>query len=230
MLRYSARVLPLPALVAGTLGAATLLGLVHLRPSLMLQAAGIAAAAVAATASGLFDEPAAALVDTLPRPLWWRTVARLAPAAVLAVLWVAGAAMVDSQGVGRPDVLRLQGLGAILLGVAASVWLRRRGHATPGATVARTLLLAVLFLVTVNPFDRALPLFPFGALGDWEASRRLWTVLVVAGAAALTVGCLERGWRPRVRRRGRSSRTAQGAAAAVTYRLRSRSRRDVEAR
>ena len=191
MLRYSVRVLPVPTLLAGALGAATLLGLVHLRPAQLLQAAGLAVAAVGATASRLFDEPAAALVDTLPRPLRWRTVARLLPTGLLALLWVIGASVVDTQGVGRPDVLRLQGVGTILAAAAVTTVLRRRGQPVPGLAVASTILLVTTFLVLLNPFDRFLPFFPYGPSGDWAASRWLWAVIVAVAAAALATSCLE---------------------------------------
>ena len=45
-------------------------------PSYLWLAAGIAAGLLGAGAGRLFDEPMASVVDTLPRALWWRTVAR----------------------------------------------------------------------------------------------------------------------------------------------------------
>lgn len=191
MLRYALRILPLSALIAGTLGAAALLCLVHLRPAQMLQAAGVAAATAGATAPRLFDEPAAALVDTLPRPLRWRTLARLLPTGFLALIWLIGASVIDTQGVGQPDVLRLQGVGTILAAAAVTTVLRRRGQPAPGLAVASTTLLVTSFLVLLNPFDRSLPFFPYGSAGDWAASRRLWTLIAAAAAAALAISCLE---------------------------------------
>jgi hypothetical protein len=191
VLRYSARVLVLPELYAGGLGVVTLLWLVDRWPQQLWQLAGVAAALAGAAASCLFDEPAASIVDTLPRPRWWRTTARLLPVAVLVALWVTAASMVDPADIGRVDVLRLQGAGAILIGVALTTWLRRRGRPAPGPIVAGALLLVLTYAATMNPIDGELPLFPYGPQGAWAASRLLWMGLATVAALAVAASCTE---------------------------------------
>ena len=192
MLRYALRVLPRPEMYAGCVAVAALLALVDFRPWLLWQLAGVAVATAGAVTAYLFDEPAAAIVDTLPRPRWWRTTARLLPAAVLAVGWLVGASMVDADEVARNDVLRWQGFGAILAAAAAATVLRRRGQPTPGHIVASAMLLVLTYFALMNPIDDELPLFPFGAAGEWNASRWLWTGIAAFAAVALAATCIER--------------------------------------
>jgi hypothetical protein len=185
VLRYTLKTLPVPAAIAAGLVVAALLWLVDRWPWQMWPAAGIAAAAAGAAASRFFDEPAASIVDTLPRALWWRTVARLIPAGVLGAAWVAGVSAIDLQQAGRPDLLRLAGLATILAAAAATTALRRRGHATPSFAVGSTMLLVLTFLALSNPLPRLLPLFPYGPDGAWTASRWLWTGIALAAAAVI---------------------------------------------
>ena len=191
MLRYVVRTLPLPALLAGTAGAAVLLLLVDRSPELLLQLSGLAVAVAAATASRLFDEPAAAVVDTLPRPMWWRTAARLLPAALLAAAWVAGAWSVDMDVVGRRDVVAVQGVAAIAVAAGATTALRRRGDATPGLAVGSAVLLVLTALVLVNPVGDWAPVFPYGPRGDWDGSRRLWTSAAAVAVLTTAASCVE---------------------------------------
>ncbi len=206
MLPYSARVLRLPELYAGGVGVLALLWLVDRWPQQLWQLTGVAAALAGATAACLFDEPAAAIVDTLPRPRWWRTAARLLPVAALLVLWVTAASLVDPAGIGRSDVLLLQGVGAVLLGVALSTWLRRSGRPSPGPVVASTLVLVLTYAAAMNPIDAELPLFPYGPEGAWAASRALWSGLATVAALAVAASCTEgssaRTAAPSVRRSG----------------------------
>lgn len=195
MLRYSLRILPLPALYAGVGGAAVLLLLVDRWPALMLQMAGIAVGVAAATASRLFDEPAASVVDTLPRPMWWRTAARLVPAALLAAAWIVGVSLVDLDGVGRRDVVAVQGVAAIVLAAGVTTALRRRGQATPGLAVGSAFLLVLTALVLINPLDEWVPVFPYGAQGEWDGSRRLWTSAAAIAVLTIAASCIEGGHR-----------------------------------
>ncbi len=191
MLRYSMRILPLPELYAGGLALLALFWLLDRWPQQMWQTAGMAAALAGALAGYLFDEPAASIVDTAPRPRWWRTAARLLPAALLTLLWVAAASLVDPQNIGRSDVLRLQGVGAILLGVAVTTWLRRRGRCSPGLVVASTLLPVLTYAAVMNPIEDVLPLFPYGPEGAWASSRMLWIGLASLAGVAAAASCLE---------------------------------------
>jgi hypothetical protein len=209
VLDYARRALPLQELYVGGAGLLALLWLVGRWPQELWQLAGVSAALVGAVAGCLFDEPAASIVDTLPRGRRWRTTARLLPVVLLTLLWVVAASMLDPADIGRSDVLRLQGVGAILLGVAAATWLRRRGRATPGIMVASSMLLVLSFAAVMNPIDAQLPLFPYGPVGDWAASRLLWAGLASAAAIAIVSSCSD-GWPTRA-----SRCTVRGARARV---------------
>jgi hypothetical protein len=186
-------VLRLPHLYVGVVGSPALLWLVDRWPQQLWQLAGVSAALAGAVAGYLFDEPAASIVDTMPRARWWRTLARLLPVALLVVVWVAAASLVGPRDIGRSDVLRLQGVGTILLGAAISTWLRRTGRSSPGPVVASTLLLVLTFAAVMNPIDEELPLFPYGPEGDWTASHSLWIALAIGAAVALAASTSE-GW------------------------------------
>jgi hypothetical protein len=189
VLRYALRTLPVPELYVGGLGLLGLLWLVDRWPQQLWQLAGVAVALAGAVAAYLFDEPAALIVDTLPRARWWRTTARLLPVALLVLLWLAAASLVNPENIGRADVLRLQGVGTILLAVAATTWLRRRRRPSPGAIVASTVLLVLTFAALMNPMDDQLPLFPYGPQGAWAASRLLWIGLATVAAVAVAASC-----------------------------------------
>ena len=191
MLRYSMRALPLPELYAGCLALVGLFWVLDRWPQQMWQSAGLAAAMAGALAGYLFDEPAASIVDTLPRARWWRTVARMVPVALLTGLWLVAASLINPQDIGRADVLRLQGVGAILLAVAVTTLLRRRGEASPGLIVASTVLLVLTFFALMNPVEDVLPLFPYGPEDDWAASRWLWTGVAAVAAVAVAASCVE---------------------------------------
>ncbi len=191
VLRYSLRTLPLPALYAGVAGAGARLLVVDRWPTSTLQLAGVSVGVAGATVSRLFDEPAADVVDTLSRPMWWRTVARLLSAALLALAWVLAVSLVDTGGVGRRDVIAVQGVAVIVVVAGVTTALRRRGHAAPGLAVGSAVLLVLTALVLINPLDRWLPVFPYGAAGDWDGSRWLWSTSAAAAAVALVVSCVE---------------------------------------
>jgi len=194
MLRYWLHVLPLPTLATGVSGAAVLLLLVDRWPALMLQLAGVGVAA--GTASRLFDEPAASVVDTLPRAMWWRTMARMVPAALLAAAWALGVSLVEMDGVGRNDVIAAQGVAAIVLAAGITTALRRRGQAAPGLAVGSGMLLVLTALVLVNPLDEWVPLFPYGGHGDWDGSLGMWTSAAAVALLTIAGSCME-GRHPR---------------------------------
>lgn len=204
MLRYAVRALPVPSVVL-VLGA--MYGwfwLLRTWPSYVWLAAGIAAGLLGAGASRLFDEPAAAVVDTLPRALWWRTAARSGAAVGLVGVWLVGVWTLDPDrgGVHR-DLLSLYGVGVVLTVAALCTALRRRGHASPGSAVGSGLFVVLLFFALSNPMPHLLPLFPLVTDPQVSASRWLWAGIVVAAAAVLLVSGREGLLRHRLSARAR---------------------------
>ncbi|MCD0448014.1 hypothetical protein LO762_02205 [Actinocorallia sp. API 0066] len=196
MLRHAARALPVPVLGAAAPVVALLLWMLDRWPWMAWPAAGIAAALVGAAAARLFDEPAAAIVDTLPRALWWRTTARLGPACLLVAGWLAAASLVDLDGAGRPAFVRLQGVVTVLCAAAWTTWLRRRGRARPGSAVAAGLLLVLSSLALRNPLERFVPLYPYGPDPEpWRTAYFLWGAAGAVAAVLLVLAALPRGRR-----------------------------------
>jgi hypothetical protein len=189
MLRYSLRVLPLPVFAAALAAIAGLLWLADRNIYHEWPLVGLAVGAIGAAAGYLFDEPAAAVVDTLPRSLRWRTAARLIPAGVLAAAWIGGLGATDVGLAGRIGVVRLEGVGAILAASGAATVLRRSRVPAPGFTVGGPLLLVTALFAVASPLHRQIPLFELGPDGDWAASRALWTAIALSGAAALVTAC-----------------------------------------
>jgi hypothetical protein len=216
MLRHALPGAPTVIAAVAVAIAAGLLWLVEVSPPVAWPAVGMAAALLGVASARAFDEPAASIVDTLPRPLWWRTAARLALPVLLAVAWVVTVEVADVRPNGRPDVIRLQGVALILTGAAAATALRRRGRATPGGAIGGGLLLVVTTLAVANPAHEVVPLFPFHRDPTWTRAWWIWAAVAAAAASTLALSCVElsaAGARGGSRRRaGRGSRAARTPA------------------
>ena len=190
MLVYAVRGLPVAAVTVLLLAMVGWFWLLNTWPSYLWLVAGIAAGLLGAGAGRLFDEPAAAVVDTLPRALWWRTAARSFAASALVGVWLAGVSTIDAGESGvHLGLLRLYGVGAVLTVAAACTGLRRRGRATPGFAVGSTIFLVLLFLATSNPLPHHLPLFPLVTDPEVAVSTWLWWGIVITAAGALSAFC-----------------------------------------
>lgn len=158
-------------------------------PSYVWLTAGIAAGVLGAGASRLFDEPAAAIVDTLPRPLWWRTAARGVGAGVLVGVWLVGVWTLDADPSAiHRGLLRLHGVGTVLAVAALCTGLRRRGYASPGVTVGSTSFLVLFFLALSNPMPHLVPLVTDAVV---QASTWLWSAIVGIAACGVAAACRE---------------------------------------
>ena len=133
MIRYSVRTTPWLILAIGGGVVAGLLSLVARWPGSMWPLQGTAVGVLAGVVAWALDERPASIVDSLPRPHWWRTVAR-----ILVVVPVTLAVAIGSLVVHRdrlPDHLPLfvvQAVVAVVLALAVAVWRRSRGVAEPG--------------------------------------------------------------------------------------------------
>jgi hypothetical protein len=215
MLRHAARAVPwtLLIVVAGVLAA--LVRTVAEWPWQVWPLQGIAVGLLAAAVTYAFDEPAAELVDTLPRALWWRTTAR-SSAGVLLVLW--WGLLVSAAGdawFGHPWAVAGQGAAAVLAAVAGVTVLRRRGRATPAAASSSAIITVSVFVSLARPWEDHLPLFPYTPMGPWQASVWWWTAIAVASGAWLVASLLETS-HPRRPHRRRGPAGADGSGAVST--------------
>ncbi len=171
MIRHAARALPWPLLGFTAVVLLTLLRVVEQWPYTMWPLEGVAVGLVAGVAAWAYDEPAAAVVDTLPRGLAWRTVARSLGVVLLLVWWLLAVAFTRAAYFGHAVDVAWQGLAATCIVVAAATAQRRRGRGTPANGVATAMVGAAAYLALARPFGNRLPLFPYTGVGPWDDSR-----------------------------------------------------------
>jgi fluoride ion exporter CrcB/FEX len=143
---------------------------------------GLTLVCLAAAASFLLDEPAAAAVDSVPLTLRSRTMMRLTglvlPAASGAVgLLVTGDRLDSTPHGGLPysGVLLLLA-GCLLLGVAAASFARRFISA-PGDLVSGVVAGLLASVVVFNPVSRWVDVFPLSPQDRWPRAVALWAVI-----------------------------------------------------
>jgi hypothetical protein len=188
MIGYAVRGVPLRDVAGGLVVLVLVLGaIVEWHP--VWRGLGLAVVVLVAEGAWVTDEPAAAVVDTTPRDLRWRTVARLTLLLPAATTWLVFVGVVSRRehgpAAGHAASLALIGVGALLLGAGLATVQRRRGQAVPGGSVA---VGAGLLLAALGAFPRHLPLHPTPfpvAEADWPRATAIWEVL-----ALLAVGCL----------------------------------------
>lgn len=147
---------------------------------------GTAVGLLAAGAVWCFDEPLAAIVDTTPRNLLWRTAARSVGVVLLVCAWSAAVAWTRSGLFGHALDVAWQGVAAVVAVGAFATWRRAAGVATPARPIAAGLVSVCVFLALARPFEDRLPIFPYTAHGDWAGGRMIWTVAALAGLLLLT--------------------------------------------
>ena len=189
MIRHSRRGVPWALLGAAAAILAALLVVVAWKPFVMWPLQGIAVGLVAGVAAFAYDEPAAALVDTLPRGLAWRTAARSLGVVLLLCWWLAMVTFTRDAYFGHAVDVAWQGVAATLAVVAVTALLRRRGLASPATLVASAVVGGAAYLALARPFDEHLAVFPYTAAGAWDGSLVLWTAvaLVAGGSLYLTL-------------------------------------------
>lgn len=199
MIGYGIRAVPWQRIsLAGTL-VVVLMELVRWNPWTLWPLEGTAVGLLAGAAAWCFDEPAAVVVDTLPRGPAWRAAARAPAIVALGVLWTA-TAVHAGHGVffGHRDAVLLQGLAAIAAGAALALWSRGRGEATPGLRIATIVVPVATAWALARPLQRLVPVFPYGtsAPSEWTASAAGWSLLAVLAMLAVICSLAEVGrWR-----------------------------------
>lgn len=185
MTSYARRALPW--LLLGCCAALVLLAmaLVARWPYAMWPLQGVAVALLGAAGAWCVDEPAAAVVDTTPRGLGWRTAARTLGLIPLLALWLALVVAFRGQLFSHAPDVAAQGCVALAVGCALGTWARSRGTALPGRRIAATAVPSGAYFALVRPLEERVPVFPYLQTGPWTASRLGWGL-----AAALAAGIL----------------------------------------
>jgi hypothetical protein len=202
VIRYSARAISWPLTGIGCTLVAGLMSLVGAWPYIMWPLQGTALGVVAGTVSWSMDERCADLVDTLPRPLWWRTAARSIVAVPVLSVWVCCQLIARTRIPQHLGLFVVQGFGMTLAALALATWLRSTGMAQPGRQSAAIVIPTAAVVALARPVIRWLPIFPVWSFDNWALSRTLWTIVCAASATLLllalaTDGRDRAGWATR---------------------------------
>ena len=195
MIRYAARAVPWGILGTGVGLTIGLLLLVEHRPYTLWPLQGMAVGLLAATVVWCYPEPAAAVVDTLPRGLWWRTTARSAGAVVVVVLWLVAVRETRPGYFGHAADVAWQGIALVIAAAGFLTWQRSRGSDGPARAASAGIVGVAVFVALARPFADAVPVFPYTADDDWTTSRALWALPPVAVLALSSVCRRRRGRR-----------------------------------
>jgi hypothetical protein len=178
--------LPWPPTLSAMATAGTVVGLAVATHGGGLQlAAQVAGLALAAAAGYLLDDPAAAVTQTVPRPLWRRRSATVVRGlGVLTLTWILLLALLELRHGGVP-VIRLTVETAViaLLAITAAALLAGRGEPEPGNVVAPGVALLGIGALMMQPILGVPLLLSAGA----QSAGRLgcWAGLAVAALLLL---------------------------------------------
>jgi fluoride ion exporter CrcB/FEX len=175
-----------------SIAALSVLSLVAVWPNSAFSGVGIGLtlACLAAAASFLLDEPAAAAVDSVPKTLRARTSVRLVglilPVSIGGLgLLVIGERLDSTPHRGLPySGLLLLMAGCLLLGVASASCARRFSPA-PGDLVSGIVAGLLATLVVYNPVSRWVDVFPLSPHDRWSRAVILWAVICLACLVSL---------------------------------------------
>lgn len=196
MLRHAAAAVPWARVTLAAVLVLVLMELVRRWQWTMWPLEGTAVGLLAAATAWCFDEPAASVVDTAPRSLAWRTLARSSGVLVLGTAWVLAVLLARDSLFGHPWEVGLQGMGAIVAAAAYAAWRRTAGDATPGLAAAMVVVPLATAWALIRPFAGEVPVFPYadgsGDFGSWDVSRAGWAGLVACSATLLALAISER--------------------------------------
>jgi hypothetical protein len=188
MISYAARAVPWVLLGTGAGLIVGLLLLVERWPYTLWPLQGIAVGLLAGIAVWCYHEPAAAVVDTLPRGLRWRTFVRSAGSLALLIVWLITVRETRSAYFGHPRDVAWQGIAAVIVGACYLTWCRSRGSTGPARAASAGIVGVAMFVALARPLAPHVPVFPYTATEHWEASRLLWSALCLAAIALLLIG------------------------------------------
>jgi hypothetical protein len=201
---YAGRAVPWRLVSAGCAAVSALMAIVAAWPKTMWPLQGTAIGLLAGVAAWSLDESAAAVVDTLPRPLWWRTAARASAAVPLAVTWAACVLVPRDRLPPHTALFLIQGFAALLFAIAFVTWRRAHQQAVPGTRFASVSIPVAAMLALVRPLPAQFPIFPVWPPEKWALSLAIWATLAACSAVALAGTLLDA--------RGRALQTGGGKA------------------
>jgi hypothetical protein len=187
MIRHAGRAVPWIRVWLACALVALLMELLRWNPWVLWPLQGTAVGLLAGATAWCFDEPAAAVVDTLPRGAAWRAAARTPALALLLATWTVVSLHAGDEALfGHVGDLLVQGLAAMSAGAAMAVWSRGRGESTPGLRIAAVAVPVATVWALARPLHRQLPVFPYGTSSEaaWQVSTTGWGLL---GAVAVLV-------------------------------------------
>jgi hypothetical protein len=201
VIRYAARAVPWRLVATNCALVTAMMAMVATWPRVMWPLEGTAVGLLAGTAAWSMDERAAAIVDSLPRPLQWRTAARSLALVPLAGTWSACVLLAARRLPPHTVLFLIQGLAGLLFAVGFVTVERADGRAEPGARFAAIAIPASALFALARPIPQVLPLFPIWPSERWDLSLVLWSTLAVTSAFVLLGGVRA----PLVRHRAPSS-------------------------
>jgi len=200
VVHYAARAVPWVRVGIAAALVLVLMDVVRRWPWHMWPLEGTAVGLLAGGTAWCFDETSAAVVDTTPRRLAWRTAARTSGVLLLAASWAFAVLHARHSLFDHAGDVALQGLVAMLAAAAYASSRRRAGEATPGVGLTLVVVPLLTAWALVRPFSEVFPVFPYadgtGDLGDWATSRLLWSVLGTGALVVLVSTLAELGRRP----------------------------------
>lgn len=176
-------------MVVGCSAVAVCTGLAMLLPATYPTVALVGLAGVAMAAAGVLDDASAAVTDSAPRHLCWRTAMRLPLTLVPVAAWLlAGAALEAHDRTWSFTFWAAVGVAVAAAGVGAAAVARRIGVAEPGEAVGTGVGAVLIAELMVGwPSVRGIsPLVP-------QAEALLWWVpVLMVGAGGLAWGARDR--------------------------------------
>jgi hypothetical protein len=202
---YVVRAVPWTRVALAAVLVVVLMELVRWNPWVLWPLEGTAVGLLAGATAWCFDETSAAVVDSAPRGLAWRTMARSPGPLLLVLTWTGVVLQADELSTfGHRDEIWFQGVAACLAGAAYTSWRRQCGEATPGLRFATAVVPATTAWALLRPLDHQLPVFPYATTtsSGWAYSTTGWVFLAVAAGVTLGIVLADARW-------WRSSRPAQ---------------------
>ncbi len=197
MLGYVRQAIPWTrvALAAGLV--VLLMELVRWNPWVLWPLEGTAVGLLAGATAWCFDETSAAVVDSAPRGLAWRTMARGPGPLLLVATWTAVVLRAGRENVfDHREEIWFQGVSACLAAAAYASWRRSRGEAAPGSRFATAVVPASTAWALLRPFEGQLALFPYATTTPtgWDHSATGWLALATGSVVVLGAVLADARW------------------------------------
>jgi hypothetical protein len=157
---------------------------------------GIAVGLLAVAAAWCMDEPAGAVIDVVPRSLWWRTAARATGVMALTAVWSVAVWWSREGLFGHSWEVWSQGMVGATVGAVWATWRRSSGVRTPGVAFAAAVIPTAALWALVRPFAESFPVFPYASrgFGNWTTSTAVWLTVGAVALLALPLTLSDAQW------------------------------------